>query len=424
MHVNTSNMANWVKNNGRLNWTLADQAMVSGVNFLVSILIAKFLGIETFGIFTLLWMSVLFVQSIQSAIIITPMMSIGPKQCPNERARYFGVVITQQIFFSIASSIVLYLAVILSGQFFPQWNIVEYGSLLVITVFLSQNQDFVRRLYFIEGKVVAAFFNDAICYGGRLVVLLFFFFNKQISLNHIFVIISGLLSVSLMFGCFTLYKPCFDYQYNLKVIKRHWKFSKWLLAASLTQWTSGNYFIIAAGALLGPTAVGILRAVGNVIGITNILFQGLENIIPSSASRHLMGSGIVGLRAYLMKVFVYGGLAILSLATLLSIFSEQILTIIYNKEYAEYRYILVWYAVISLIAYSIIPLVIGLRTLEYTKPIFTSYFITTIFSISTANYLITSFNISGVMIGIAVNNLIMLLISYIYFTKTSQAYVL
>ena len=64
----------------QINWALTDQAMVSGVNFLTGIVLARYLGIEEFGRFTLAWMAVLLVNSLQSGLIVQPMMSIGPKQ--------------------------------------------------------------------------------------------------------------------------------------------------------------------------------------------------------------------------------------------------------------------------------------------------------------------------------------------------------
>ena len=413
-------MIKLAKKNRRLSWTLVDQAMVSGVNFLVAIVIARFLGIKEFGVFTLLWMSVLFIQSIQMAMISSPMMSIGPKQDNNERASYYGAVITHQIIFSITSSVFLYIAIILSNYYFPQWSIVDYAFLLSLTVFLSQNQDFIRRLFFIEGRVLAAFLNDVISYGGRLVVLFVLFLKAEPSLHSVFWVMSITLSISVISGFLMLYKPSFDYQYNLKILQRHWKMSKWLAGSALMQWTSGNYFIVVAGALFGPISVGVLRAASNIIGISNILFLGLENIVPQSASRHLIVSGVAGLKSYLMKVFIFGGAAILALAIFLSAFSEQILTLLYGKEYADYGYILIWYSMISIISYSIIPLSIGLRTLENTKPLFISYFITTIFSILTASILVATFELNGVMTGMLINNLIMLLIAYVCFTKTCQ----
>ncbi len=75
---------------------LADQGFVSGVNFLSTLLLARFLGIEEFGRFTLAWMVVLFANSLQNAAIIQPMLSIGPKHAEAEAPAYYGAVIVQQ----------------------------------------------------------------------------------------------------------------------------------------------------------------------------------------------------------------------------------------------------------------------------------------------------------------------------------------
>jgi hypothetical protein len=39
--------------------------------------LARYLGVEEFGRFTLVWMSVLFVNSIQHSAINSPMMAVG-----------------------------------------------------------------------------------------------------------------------------------------------------------------------------------------------------------------------------------------------------------------------------------------------------------------------------------------------------------
>ena len=89
--------------------------MVSGVNFLTGILLARYLGIEEFGRFTLAWMAVLFVNSIQHAMIVSPMMSIGPKQPEAETPAYFGAVVAQQVCFSGVMFFLLFAGVWLTG---------------------------------------------------------------------------------------------------------------------------------------------------------------------------------------------------------------------------------------------------------------------------------------------------------------------
>lgn len=71
-----------------LNWALADQATVSGANFITGILLARYLGLEEFGRFTLAWMVVLFVNSLQNAVVVAPMMNIGPQQSPVKNLQY------------------------------------------------------------------------------------------------------------------------------------------------------------------------------------------------------------------------------------------------------------------------------------------------------------------------------------------------
>ena len=59
---------------------LCDQALVSGANFATNVILARALGIREYGVFALSWMAVLFVASLQWAFIVSPMMSVGPKQ--------------------------------------------------------------------------------------------------------------------------------------------------------------------------------------------------------------------------------------------------------------------------------------------------------------------------------------------------------
>tara|TARA_B100000767_G_C19736821_1_gene524312 strand:- start:499 stop:1755 length:1257 start_codon:yes stop_codon:yes gene_type:complete len=411
---------NFFKKYKNLNLTLIDQAMVSGVNFVVSVALVRILGIELFGIFSLLWLAILFIQSIQFAVIISPMMSIGPKYLDAEKDSYYAAVLTHQIVFSIISSLILYISIIISSYIFPEWGIKDYAFILALTIFLSQNQDFIRRFSFIKGKVKEAFINDFISYVGRLAVLVIFFMQTDLSLKSIFWIFSFTLSISVIYGITIINKPSFDYKYSLKIFKRNWKTSKWLAGSAIMQWTSGNYFIIAAGAILGPASVGILRAAGNVIGITHILFQGLENIVPASASKNYTDQGTSGLKAYLIKVLFFGGSLFLVLTFIISIFSGEILSFLYGEEYYQYRYILFWYAMVYIVMYSVLPLTIGLRTLENTKPLFFSYLVTTIFSLICAKFFVENFLLSGVMMGMMVNQFIFLGITYFYFQRTCR----
>lgn len=137
-----------LKRYSHVNWALADQAMVSGVNFLTGILLARFLGIEEFGRFTLIWMAVLFVNSIQRTMISGPMMSIGPKQSQSEVAKYYRAVVFQQLLFSLATFGVLFSGLKLAEFLKPDWYLDDLALPFSTVGFFFQNQDFLRRYFF------------------------------------------------------------------------------------------------------------------------------------------------------------------------------------------------------------------------------------------------------------------------------------
>src|ERR1035437_8362464 len=130
---------------GREIWALTDQAVVSATNFLTNVMLARFMGLREFGIFALAWMSVLFVNSLQTALIISPMMSIGPEQEEKDRPSYFGAVVFQELALVASCFVLVFLALKVSGSFFPHQNIRHLALPLAVSAFAYQMQDFVRR---------------------------------------------------------------------------------------------------------------------------------------------------------------------------------------------------------------------------------------------------------------------------------------
>ena len=158
-----------------INWALGDQAIVSAVNFLTGIFLARYLGLAEFGRYTLVWMAVLFVSGIQHAMINSPMMSIGPQQSDSESPGYFGAVVVHKICFAGLAFILLFFGVRLSGVFFPEWRVEGLALPLACIAVTYQLQDFLRRYFFTRKKIVTAFAIDTAAYLERLAGLAWLF---------------------------------------------------------------------------------------------------------------------------------------------------------------------------------------------------------------------------------------------------------
>ena len=126
--------------------------MVSGVNFTTGILLARYLVLEEFGRFTPAWLAMLFVNAIQHPGIISPLMSIGPKQTAQDEPAYYGAIAAQQLIFgAVVFTLVLGGVAAAAAMFSDCGGIGGLALPLTCAAFAIQAQDFLRRHFFALG---------------------------------------------------------------------------------------------------------------------------------------------------------------------------------------------------------------------------------------------------------------------------------
>jgi len=390
-----------------VNWALADQAMISGVNFLTGILLARFLGIEEFGRFTLAWMVVLFAAAIQNAAINSPMMSIGSQQAEEDAPAYYGAVFAQQAVFTALSVVIVFAGTAAAARWFPQWNIDGLALPLAAAAAAYHTQDFLRRYFFTRGRPSAAFAADATCYLGRLALLvcLFFAFTGMDS-HYALWAIAAMTAVATLCAAFLVEPLRWVPEVARSVTRRHGGFSKWLVLSRLTKWTSSQLFYIATGALLGAAAVGALRAARNLMGVTHILLMGLENIVPVRAAQHFQRGGVKALKEYLRRVSWIGGSVTAFVALAFAVAPGFWLDLFYGGSYAGYGYLIRWFAAVYILIFMELPLRAALRAIEQTQPIFSANLWASLFSLAAVYPLIHWFELYGVMAGLLITQVI------------------
>jgi O-antigen/teichoic acid export membrane protein len=378
---------------------LSDQAIVSGSNFLTNMVLARGLSLAGFGKYSLLWMSILFCASLQMAVITSPMMSIGPIQTRIKIERYIGCVFTAQLGFAFICTLLL--AGLLGIFRFRDSTVTPRLILAVISTNLSYLiQDFTRRVFFYQQRVTAALITDCISYVGQLTLVGLLYRFRHVSVEN--VLWSNAFTSVLAFAVTAIYlpSPLVRSEFFLPVIRRNWQSARYLLAATLLQWTSGNFFVLIAPVFLGVSAVGAMRACQSIMNMTNVWMQGLENSLPSEASGILTSQGVPALRKYILRALaMLGGLTLLVVGVVITA-PEFYLRIIYGSHLAGYGFVLRAFAILSLLTVVTLPLRAGLRSIEDTRPIFVGYILTTAYSILSAPLLARTFGLHGLMVGL------------------------
>lgn len=399
------------KSYAHINLTFIDQAIVSGTNFLTGILFARFLGVEAYGKFTLIWMSVLFFMSLHTAMIISPMLSIGPKNEKHHEKDYYNAVLIHLMIWVCISSFLLTFGCYVFNSLYPDENIKPIIFPLVITLITFQLQDFLRRYFFIKNRAKDAIFIDSLSYLGQLIAIVicinFYYLTLEITLY----LIAFTSFNAAIWGKFRAKELGFETNCLKDVTKRHFNFNKWLVGTSFLEWASGNLFMVAAGGILGTVAVGAIKAMQNIIGIIHLFFQACDNFLVPIAVTRLSKGGFNSLKKFIFHAFLLGSLPILTLFATFLLFPEKWLFVFYGNEFSDYTYILYLWCIPYLLFFMTYFLGALLKAIEYTKVFFFSALLTASFSVLFSKFIVSKWGINGVMGGTIINNILALSIT-------------
>ena len=393
-------------------FVLCDQAIVSGANFLTTVAIARGVSLGEFGQYTLLWMSVMFCVNIQMAVLISPMMSVGPLQKRVAQNTYLGAVFVHQLLYTLASTALLGLALVVIHLAFP-----GFSQTLIVPVLCAcaayQLQDFARRVLFYMGKRLPALLTDVISYAGQLAWIGYCLHKRVLTVPAALWISTATSLIGLLAALPLLPRLIIVPALLRMVLRRNWRSGRYLVGATLLQWTSGNLFGIVAPLFLGAVAAGVMRACQSITNITNVWLQGLENSLPTEASRTMRQGGPNSLRRYLKNsgilLMVFTGAAALAVV----VAPEYWLKVIYGEHLHGYGFFLRAYALLSVAVVATLPLRAGLRALEQTRPILIGYIATTVYSIIAAPLFAKLYGLSGVAWGLVGTQFVLLPVLFI-----------
>ena len=384
----------------RESWALADQAMVSVANFLSGILVARLVGLREFGVFSLAWASVLFVNSIQSALITAPMVSVGPILETQIGSCYYAAVLLQQTVFACAASLLVEAGVVLSAHFWPAWGIRPLALPLAVSVFAYQMQDFMRRYFFATRRVKLGLLNDAVSFLPQILILAVLFRAHGVD-SRIALWVMGLTSLAgFVLGLLTFGSYKIEWGAVRAVASRHWVSSKWLVGSAIMGWTSGNFFLPAAAIVLGPAAAGGVRAAQTLGQVLFVLFNSLENYLPNEAARRFHSHGIGALRSYLRN----SGKAVMTIA----LSGRWLLTFLYGRQYGSFAGVLAIIMATYFLTSAALPARFGLRVLENTRPLFAAQAAAGVLTVATIFPLIAHFGVTGAAWSSFASQLVML----------------
>ncbi len=379
--------------------TILDQTIVSATNFFASLIIARALGIQEFGIYSLFFIFLILLDTFQHSIFSAPMMSLAPaKEEPSTQENYFSSIMMAQTITSIVIALLCYALGLTVAHLTGDPHSHNYLIPFALCVFIFPTQEWVRRYLFTKQATLHALYLDTIRSMIQIGLLVYCAVTDTISVGQALYILAFSSAIVYLVGP-ARHLLSIDIGGIRPALRENWNHARHLLPSSLLEWTRLQGFMLIGGLLIGVQAIGAIRAAQNILGPLNIIYQAADNIFPIEGARRLAQEGEKNTIRY-FKMAATRGILILSIPCILISFSAQwIMEFLYGDQFTSYYQLIIWQAISLLLIFSLKVGTSFMRSFHITKPILMSSLIGTGVLITIITPLGILFDENGVMLA-------------------------
>jgi O-antigen/teichoic acid export membrane protein len=371
----------WIHKGGL---ALLDQGLISGSNFIISILLARWLTPEFYGAYAVAFGIYVLLQLIYGALILEPMAVFGGAAYRRCLREYCGSMLWAHLAISVA--IFLIVGASAAAAHMLGWAGGLAGALLGVALASPclLLLWFARRAFYLEmspARAATGSFLYCACLLGGLFLA---FRYSLLSPFKVFVLmgVAALVADVLLLIRLRSELPVGEPAPALRESwQRHWRYGRWALASCIASWTPTYIFYPLLSTFSGIAQSGELRALMNFFSPLDQTLSALSLLFLPYAARVQaeQGSrGLVTLTRNLMLLSVIGAAVYWGLVVG---FRGPIFRMLYAGKYTNVSYLLPVLALGSIFWSAGYGPAIALRAIESPASIFAAYFATTLISV-------------------------------------------
>jgi len=392
-----------------------DQGLISGSNFVMGILLARWLSAEQYGAYALAFSIFLLLSQFYVSLLLEPMAVFGGSTYRYRQQGYLGALLWMHLGTALIIFLVLGVAAGLAQGFHLGGNLP--GALAAVTVAAPCVLLFwlVRRAFYLElapaPAVLGAIFYCVVVLGGVFVV----YRRGWLSAFSAFLLMAIGALLTSVFSLLRL-KPHFGLRNASPGLRetwqQHWNYGRWALATSALLWMPTNVYFPVLSAFSGMAAAGELKALINLALPIGHTATALSMLFQTYASRVHHEHGERRLKSFSAKVTLLYAVGAAAYWSLLVLFREQVVHFLYGGNYQNLGHLVPWLALASILQVSIAGPAIGLRAMESPASVFWAYVASSAVSVLVGFPLAWAFGVRGVVISMMSASLVGLMTSY------------
>jgi glycosyltransferase involved in cell wall biosynthesis len=382
--------------------SILDQATFSGTNFVMNVMLARWLTSAGYGAFSVAWSVCLILAAIHNALIVEPLTVVGPAEFGTRLGSYLrrltrlnaGVILPMGLLAAAASVFYRGLEV---RDALSALGFALPGYLLLLTC---------RREQYINDRPVRAFYLS-LGYAGLLGAALVILHSTGNLYAWSAVLLIGVSFLVALAAMLRRDLPP-DYQRSphslTEIAGAHWVYGKWLFASALLGVGISDLQVLLLSKMVSLSSAGALRALVNFIAPVAQLFTVLSVFAMPKLARSMKHRGVAtGLRRsgfYALCIIV---VALCYCAGLL-LFAAPLEHLLYGGRMAAYLGYMPWLALTALLSGIAIAFTTPLRAAQNSQHALFAGIAATIVGIGSSLFLLPRFELRGAFISLALAN--------------------
>jgi O-antigen/teichoic acid export membrane protein len=394
----------WV---GKGSLALLDQGLISGSNFLIGILLARWLAPEAYGAYALAFSIFLFLSSFHNALLLEPMSVFGPASYSERLPAYVGKLLRLHfvLAFFLTGLVVAGIAVLhhftadralTSGL----WGVC-IATPLILFFWLCR-----RAMYLQLAPGLAA--RGASGYCLVLVFLLLLFKRLDWLSGLTAFLIQSLAATAAGALLLVSLRPQFDSQSGPSgsaIVRQHWRYGRWVVATGFVYWLSGNAYYVIVAAFLRMQDVGALRALQNfTLPFAQFLIAISLLLLPWASARFAQ-EGRVGLQRRMRQITLLFVAVASAYYAVLWFFGGRIMAILYAGRYTDFAYLLPLVAAPVVVVAVSQGSAIAVQAMQAPAEVFLAYSVSGTLTILAGVALARYWGLEGALIGILTSSI-------------------
>ncbi|MCK4794486.1 MAG: hypothetical protein KAV87_62735 [Desulfobacteraceae bacterium] len=399
--------------------SVLDQAIFSSSNFILSILLARWLIPESYGAYAIVYSIFLFVSGIYNALLLEPMTVYGPSRHMDFLSGYFKSSFNLHVLITLGLSGLVFIAsVILAirGNFLAQTLM---GLAIAIPFMLLYWM--IRRKCYIIGRpnlsVIGSMIYAVLILGGVFAL----WKTNLISPFLAFLLLAGASALVSVIVSRLLHSYIHSNIHGGEirtpgsVLAENLVYGRWLLASVIVFWLVNLVYIPLVGILIGLNLAGVMKAIQNLYLPVeqSLTAMGLLLLPWLSGNRKNRGDQIV-LKIAGVVSLIASILALIYLL-LMNLFGTFLLDALYNQPlYLAFAQLIPFIGVVAVLRAALFGFTLGVRAIEHSKATFYSYAAGAVASLSIGIFLVKTWGLPGAVGGQVLSILVSLIVLILF----------